>query len=124
MVSISKLLLLLSFGLMELHLLFRGYDEKVNMFVSSTAKDTQQTIGWYVYDNAQMLCWILVLLAILLAKDKHGIRKIIIIHITYRIFDIAMYWWDFRQSNTAYIIAYSIITTVILLDVKKWKWQL
>jgi len=123
MKSVPKLLLLLSFGLMELHNLFEGYDKKVLLFLSpSVGKESAQTIGWYVYDTGQMLSWVLVLLAILFANDKYGIKKIIAIHLGYRIFDIIMYWWDFRQNRTAYIVAYSIISLIILFEIKNLKW--
>jgi hypothetical protein len=122
MISVPRLLLLLSFGLMELHKLFNSFNEKVSLYINYS-EENKQTLSWYVYDNCQMLTWVLVLTAILLAKKKNDVKKIVLIHIGYRVFDMAMYWWDFRQSSAMYIIAYTIITLIIIFDIGKWKWE-
>lgn len=122
------LLLLLSFTLLELHHLvpapakvmlpvFDGNKlsvqfvspptPKVSWFINSSEK---QSIAWYVHDNGEMLVWVLVLLVVILVGNTYEIRRILIIHLIYRIFDIAMYWYDFRQSSTPYIVFYVLVS--------------
>jgi len=124
------LLLLFTFTLMELHNLVpaplvqsatvvndtvctKPTVKKVSLFMNSRK---EQTVAWYVHDTAQLLVWIIVLLIVILVRDTYEIRKLLIIHLVYRVLDLFMYWYDFRQSHTPYIVFYIVITIFAVVD--------
>lgn len=114
---ITVLLFLLSFGLMEVHKLAPSSTEKVSLFINS---DEKLQLQWYVKDTASMLTMIITLIAFCLAIEKSFIKSVIHVLMGFYMFDLLMYWYDFKQSEWLYTAAYTMVTTFLILLSKKW----
>ncbi len=116
--TVVVLLLLLSFGLMEVHRLVPASSHKVALFIAS---NESQSLRWYVKDCANMAITILILLAIRISLKPSFIKSIVKILLCFHLFDFCMYWYNFKQSEILYIIAYFLVFLSVIFSICKWK---
>lgn len=109
------LLLLMCFGLTELHSIIKVSSIKVNLFLCP-GLNLKQTVAWYIKDSEEAIIWIIFLIAMAI-YSKGVIRQFVFVHLGYRIFDFWQYWWSFRQDKLMYDIAHGIILLTVIIIV-------
>lgn len=116
--TIVVLLFLLSFGLMEVHRLVPASSHKLALFIAS---NEAQSLRWYVKDTCNMAITILILIAIRISLKPSFIKSIVNILLCFHLFDFCMYWYDFKQSEVFYIVAYFLVFLSVIFLICKWK---